>query len=106
MLQRGLEPEFSRAAVAQTNAIPAPASARVPAVRDMRGGLWCSIEGCHMGTHAERVAIKDQVSRGDQDAFALASHQKAIAAIDEGRFADELAPVTVPVLVVAPQHLR
>jgi acetyl-CoA C-acetyltransferase len=58
-------------------------------------GLWCSIEGCHMGTHAERVAIRDQVSREDQDAFALASHQRAVAAIDEGRFADELAPVTV-----------
>jgi acetyl-CoA C-acetyltransferase len=58
-------------------------------------GLWCSIEGCHMGTHAERVAISDQVSREDQDAFALASHQKAIAAIDAGRFDAEMAPVTV-----------
>jgi len=58
-------------------------------------GLWCSIEGCHMGTHAERVAIKDRVSREDQDAFALASHQKAIAAIDAGRFDAELAPVTI-----------
>ena len=34
-------------------------------------GLWCAIEDCHMGTHAERVAIKDGVSREDQDAFAL-----------------------------------
>ncbi len=58
-------------------------------------GLWCSIENCHMGTHAERVAIKDHVSLADQDAFALASHQKAIAAIDSGRFDAELAPVTV-----------
>jgi acetyl-CoA C-acetyltransferase len=58
-------------------------------------GLWCSIEDCHMGTHAERVAIKDRVSREDQDAFALASHRKAIAAIDAGRFAAELAPVTI-----------
>ena len=58
-------------------------------------GLWCSLEDCHMGTHAERVAIRDQVSREDQDAFALASHQHAIAAIDEGRFDAELAPVTV-----------
>jgi acetyl-CoA C-acetyltransferase len=58
-------------------------------------GLWCSIEDCHMGTHAERVAIKDHVSREDQDAFALASHQKAIAAIDAGRFEAELAPVTI-----------
>ena len=58
-------------------------------------GLWCSVEDCHMGTHAERVAISNHVSRDDQDAFALASHQKAIAAQDEGRFADEMAPVTV-----------
>ena len=58
-------------------------------------GLWCAIEDCHMGTHAERVAIKEQVSREDQDAFALASHRKAIAAIDGGRFSAELAPVTV-----------
>ena len=58
-------------------------------------GLWCAIEDCHMGTHAERVAIKDHVSRADQDAFALASHQKAIAAIDAGRFDAEMAPVTI-----------
>ena len=48
-----------------------------------------------MGTHAERVAIGSHVSREDQDAFALASHQRAIAAIDAGRFDDELVPVTV-----------
>jgi acetyl-CoA C-acetyltransferase len=58
-------------------------------------GLWCSIEGCHMGTHAERVAISEHVSRADQDAFALESHQRAIAAIDAGRFAEEIVPVTV-----------
>ena len=58
-------------------------------------GLWCSIEDCHMGTHAERVAIKDRVSRADQDAFALGSHEKAIAAIDAGRFDAEMAPVTI-----------
>ena len=58
-------------------------------------GLTCAFEGCHMGTHAERVAIRDGVSREDQDAFALRSHERAIAAADAGRFADELAPVTV-----------
>ncbi len=57
-------------------------------------GLWCAIDDCHMGTHAERVAISNRVSRVDQDAFALGSHQKAIAAIDGGRFEAELAPVT------------
>ena len=58
-------------------------------------GLWCSIEECHMGTHAERVAIKESVSREAQDQFALMSHQRAVAAQDAGRFADELAPVTI-----------
>jgi len=58
-------------------------------------GLWCSIEGCHMGTHAERVAIAETVTREDQDAYALESHRRAIEAIDSGRFEDELAPVTV-----------
>jgi acetyl-CoA C-acetyltransferase len=58
-------------------------------------GLWCAFEDCHMGTHAERVAIHDNVSREDQDAFALASHQRAVAAIDDGRFSDEIAAVTI-----------
>jgi acetyl-CoA C-acetyltransferase len=58
-------------------------------------GLWCAIEDCHMGTHAERVAIRDGVTREDQDAFALESHRRAIEAIDAGRFDAEMAPVTV-----------
>ena len=58
-------------------------------------GLWCAIEDCHMGTHAERVAIRDSVSRDDQDAFALESHRRALAATDEGRFEAEMAPVEV-----------
>src|SRR5215469_4936370 len=48
-----------------------------------------------MGLTAERVAKHYQVSREDQDAFALASHQKALAAQAAGRFTDELVPVTV-----------
>src|SRR5664280_1958086 len=58
-------------------------------------GLWCAIEDCHMGTHAERVALSAGVSREDQDAFALVSHRRAVAAQDAGRFAGELVPVTV-----------
>ncbi len=58
-------------------------------------GLWCAVEDCHMGTHAERVAIHSAVSREDQDAFALESHRRAVAAQDAGRFDPELAPVTV-----------
>jgi len=60
----------------------------------LHDGLWCAFEDCHMGTHAERVAIRDHVSREDQDAFALESHRRAIAAIDAGRFTEELVPVT------------
>lgn len=48
-----------------------------------------------MGHTAEEVANRYGVSREDQDAFALRSHQRAIQAIDEGRFKDEIVPVTV-----------
>ncbi len=48
-----------------------------------------------MGLTAERVAHKYQIQRDDCDKFALASHQKAVAAIAAGRFADEIVPVTV-----------
>jgi len=51
--------------------------------------------GLPHGHHAERVAIREQVSRADQDAFALESHRRAVAAQKEGRFADEMAPVAV-----------
>jgi acetyl-CoA acyltransferase len=52
-----------------------------------------------MGLTAERVARRHSVSREDQDAFALASHQKALAAQAAGRFAEELVPVTVTTAV-------
>ena len=58
-------------------------------------GLWCAIEDCHMGTHAERVAIKAGVSRQHQDNFAYESHRRAASAQDAGRFDAEMAPVTV-----------
>jgi acetyl-CoA acyltransferase len=53
-----------------------------------------------MGITAERVAAKYGISREDQDAFALASHQKAAAAIDAGRFADEIIPVDIERVVL------
>ncbi|HLY35401.1 MAG TPA: acetyl-CoA C-acetyltransferase [Candidatus Limnocylindria bacterium] len=59
-------------------------------------GLWCAICDVHMGLHAERVATKHEISRGAQDELALRSHQRAVAAIDAGRFADEIVPVEVP----------
>ena len=59
-------------------------------------GLWCSFGGNHMGEYAEYTAEKAGVSRGDQDAFAVQSHQKALAAQESGRFTAEILPVTVP----------
>jgi acetyl-CoA C-acetyltransferase len=59
-------------------------------------GLWCSFGDCHMGGHAEYTADKAGVSREDADAFSLRSHQKAVAAIEAGRFKDEIVPVEIP----------
>jgi acetyl-CoA C-acetyltransferase len=61
----------------------------------IRDGLWCSSCGVHMGSHAEHTARKAAVSRADQDAFAAASHRKAIAAQAAGRFREEIVPVTI-----------
>jgi len=58
-------------------------------------GLWCSFGSCHMGGHAEYTAMKAGVSREDQDAYALESHRKAIAAIDGGEFNAEVVPVEI-----------
>jgi acetyl-CoA C-acetyltransferase len=59
-------------------------------------GLWCAICDVHMGMHAERVAAKHDVTRDAQDEFAVRSHQRALAAIADGRFAEEIVPVEVP----------
>jgi acetyl-CoA C-acetyltransferase len=59
-------------------------------------GLWCSFEQCHMGNAGEVVATEYHITRAQQDAFALESHRKAAAAAAEGRFANEILPVTVP----------
>jgi acetyl-CoA C-acetyltransferase len=61
----------------------------------LKDGLWDAFHGYHMGVTAENVAQKYQITRDDQDAFALASQQKAGAAAKAGRFKDEIAPVTV-----------
>lgn len=58
-------------------------------------GLWCSFGMCHMGGHAEYTAAKAGVTREEADSFALASHQKAVTAIDDGGFGPEIVPVTV-----------
>ncbi|OLC02418.1 MAG: acetyl-CoA acetyltransferase [Gemmatimonadetes bacterium 13_1_40CM_4_69_8] len=59
-------------------------------------GLWDSFSNTHMGNLAEYTAKKAGVSRADQDRFALASHQKAVAAMAACRFKAETVPVEIP----------
>jgi acetyl-CoA C-acetyltransferase len=61
----------------------------------IKDGLWDAFNGYHMGTTAENVAREWQITREDQDKFAVASQNKAEAARKAGRFKDEIAPVTV-----------
>lgn len=61
----------------------------------LKDGLLDAFQGYHMGTTAENVASRWQLSREEQDKFAVSSQNKAEAAQKEGRFADEIAPVTV-----------
>jgi acetyl-CoA C-acetyltransferase len=61
----------------------------------LKDGLWDAFHGYHMGNTAENVAIKYQITREQQDEFALGSQQKASAAQKSGRFKDEIAPVTI-----------
>ncbi len=59
-------------------------------------GLWCAFDNWHMGETGEVTAEKYQITRYEQDAYAVGSNQKAIAAITEGRFRDEIVPVEIP----------
>jgi acetyl-CoA C-acetyltransferase len=61
----------------------------------LRDGLLDAFQGYHMGTTAENIATKWQLTREDQDAFAVASQNKAEAAQKAGKFADEIIAVTV-----------
>ena len=61
----------------------------------IRDGLWDAFNGYHMGTTAENVAKEFQITRDDQDRFAVASQNKAEAARKAGKFKDEIAAVTV-----------
>jgi acetyl-CoA C-acetyltransferase len=62
----------------------------------VKDGLWCAFCDVHMGGHAEYTAKKAGLTREMQDEFALASHQKAVAAIERGAFKDEIVPVSIP----------
>jgi len=61
----------------------------------IRDGLWDAFNGYHMGVTAENVAKQWEISREEQDRFAVASQNKAEAARKAGRFKDEIVPVTV-----------
>jgi acetyl-CoA C-acetyltransferase len=61
----------------------------------IKDGLWDAFNGYHMGTTAENVARQWQITRDEQDQFAVASQNKAEAAKKAGKFNDEIAPVTI-----------
>ena len=77
----------------------------------IRDGLWDAFNGYHMGQTAENVAEKWQISRDQQDEFAVASQNKAEAAQKAGKFADEITPFTVKtrkgdIVVDADEYIR
>jgi acetyl-CoA C-acetyltransferase len=59
-------------------------------------GLWCSFESQHMGNSAEFIARQFEITREEQDEYALRSHRKAVAAATAGKFTAEIAPVVLP----------
>ncbi|HAF94132.1 MAG TPA: acetyl-CoA C-acetyltransferase, partial [Pseudomonas sp.] len=59
-------------------------------------GLWDAFNDYHMGVTAENLAAKYDIDREQQDAFAARSQQRASAALEAGRFADEITPVMIP----------
>ncbi|GAA3011364.1 acetyl-CoA C-acetyltransferase [Actinokineospora diospyrosa] len=59
-------------------------------------GLFCAFDQVAMGASTEKHNSRYGISREEQDAFSAASHQRAAAAIEAGRFADEIAPVSIP----------
>jgi acetyl-CoA C-acetyltransferase len=61
----------------------------------IKDGLWDAFHGYHMGQTAENIASRWQITREDQDRFAVASQNKAEAAQKAGRFAGEIVPVTI-----------
>ena len=61
----------------------------------IKDGLWCASCDVHMGSHAEHTAKKGKLGRERQDEFAAQSHAKAVAAIEGGKFKDEIVPVEI-----------
>lgn len=71
----------------------------------IRDGLWDAFNDIHMGITAENLAEKYTITREEMDAFAAASQQKAASAIEEGRFASQIVPVTIPQRKGDPLHV-
>ncbi|HUH07120.1 MAG TPA: acetyl-CoA C-acyltransferase [Egibacteraceae bacterium] len=59
-------------------------------------GLWCAFDDCHMGASTDAGNAKHGITRSEQDEWAAESHERALAAWKEGRFAGEVVPVVVP----------
>jgi acetyl-CoA C-acetyltransferase len=59
-------------------------------------GLWCPIENWHMGNAAELIADAMSITRQEMDEVALLSHRKAVDAIKQGKFKNEIVPITIP----------
>lgn len=68
------------------------------ALKDMmtHDGLTCSFTGVHMGTYGNNTAEEFEITREEQDHWALRSHRRAIQAMEDGKFAEEIVPVLVP----------
>lgn len=62
----------------------------------LHDGLWDAFNNYHMGITAENLVDKYQISREEQDAFALNSQQKALTAMESGRFSSEIIPISIP----------
>ncbi len=62
----------------------------------IRDGLWDPIYDVHMGSHGGKVAAEEKVGREEQDAWALRSHRRAVAATENCYFASQIVPVEVP----------
>ena len=72
----------------------------------LHDGLLCAFGGCHMGVYGTRVAREYGITREAMDRWALRSHQRAAAAYDAGKFADEVVPVELPKTKGGPTRLE
>jgi acetyl-CoA C-acetyltransferase len=62
----------------------------------IRDGLWCAFNDYHMGITAENLCERYEIGREEQDQFAASSQERAVKAIESGRFKDEIVPVSIP----------